>query len=1843
MRKPKNKINSIKKKLPIITGGILALVIAVFLIGLIINSFSGGTAIKVVSAQSVFQSSEIPQFVFVYKNQTNIFVRFFNSISNLFSSENKEITATVKIFDNNDKEIDGLNPQIKEESSGKYNVDLDHSHFQQELRPGQYEIKMEINDHGKTYSQTQSFFWGVLAINTNKSIYSPGEEAYLQLASLDKEGHTLCNSRLKLEIRNSKFEIRNLSTDDGSIQYSGECKGDNVTNVPDYFAHYNVSEPGKYEMKLTNLDTGFEITDYFEVRGSVEFDIERTGPTRIWPYANYPMKIKITANQDFEGQIIETVPMTFAIEERTGATQSPNGDNYTKTITWQTKIKKGETKELSYSIDFPNVSPYFYLIGPLRMLHATPGQSAGQAGYVFHESRQWQIAADAETEYYITYDGGAGAASCGDNCFTTPTDWNGASNSVEVIGGGGGGGDGVNKYGGGGGGGGAYARGTRLTLSGQITFGIGASGSGGSSDGNGVSGGDTYFNATSFANCESVGSASGGGNGCVGAEGGKLGYGNTTLTGGIGGYGAVGNGVIASGGNGGLACGNTSGGGGGGGGGGAGGPQGDYFGNNGGIGTGDGSPALGGGGGGGGGGTNGSAATQSGSPMTCGSYSVGTDVGGVGGANYAGNGAGPGGDADGSAGTVGGGGGGGDDGGTGGTGGPGTEWTVSYGSGGGGGGGGDVVTGGYGGKYGGGGGGGEACTATTCYGAGGLIHIAYTPASFTISGTCKQYDQSTNSTEAATIKIAVNTTINASTASCSAGSWTATLTTIPVTSDIITVWVDNVDETYEAVAVTKYDGTGYAISGMPLYEHHLVIGSYDSITASNSDLMTYDFSVSGDEDIFFDATATSLVACAISGCENVETYIAPDDSTTNTYYPNSAGSTYVETHDIEVTDKGVFNMTGTNNYASISGSWVNDGTFTVGTSTIFFVASDSTETVSASAAGIFNNVQFGDSATTAYTGHWDRTQTLDVNGNLTIDAGTLHVNNSYSATLAGNLSIAANGAYLRSNGTFTFDGATTPVTWTDSATTKSDMGTVSINGTTKRAVLGSSVKVNELTIAASQILDLGSSGYTLTIGGDGQTTTRPLIKTGTLDCGTNSTVEYLASQSTDIENTNYFNLKLASASTTFYINGSASSITVSGSFNIDSGTFNGGDDTVTLKKTGTGVFSASGTFAPATGIINYTGDGATTIASMSDGGNTGYYSLQIGNAITQTGNRTYTIDGNTTSTYVQVGPSSGSYYHTLALSAYTLTITGTGTSFMYQDSSYGHLSADTGTVSFIGNGATDVLGDPIFWIYYNLSIGTANNANVTYTAINGNVSVQNQLSLQSAGSGYTNTFALGARNLDVGTSSITNSGTISVPIRSAITQTSGTTTLFTSDNATTPTIGGAGTTTFGDFSIANSNNIAFTFTLAGDVGASGSFNLTGHASYIHHLDFSSSNYELSVGGNFAVGQNASISARLGTVTFGGSTTSTTPNINATGKFEPYNLTINKTSGTDSLDNVTLASNLIVRNTLTLTDGQLIQGNYDVRAEGSSAVSIASGTDKEWTNIGTGDLVLGGTFANAGSVAFDTNDNDCSVVTDDIQITSTAGGTQRTWSGTGEFNMYNVYVQDMTRSDSPNITVYNGSSSNVTGNWTFSTCQAAPIVSQAHFRWRSDDNNEASATWKRAEDNLHSGQARSQNVRLRFSIKNTGANATGYQFGLQVAPKNSNDCSSVASSSYTPVPPAGSCGVDVACMADSTQFTSGDASTLQLTAEGTWVAGEMVDNTTSISDAITINENYYTEVEYNFQFTTYAAYGANYCFRVTNNGALIDTYTKLAEATVEGTSLLNRLKGALRIKGGTRLK
>lgn len=399
------------------------------------------------------------------------------------------------------------------------------------------------------------------------------------------------------------------------------------------------------------------------------------------------------------------------------------------------------------------------------------------------------------------------------------------------------------------------------------------------------------------------------------------------------------------------------------------------------------------------------------------------------------------------------------------------------------------------------------------------VEINASGGAFTISGTCKQVDHSSNCSNGETVKVAYDTTLKVQTGTTSSGAWTITPDAAPSSGQVITIFIDGVASANESNAVTKYDGSGN-ISGVSLYEENLTLGSDDNQTLTNANIATYDNSVSGDEDIFFDVDANNDLTIDTTGDLTQEKlYI----KTSNTYRPDSGSSGDLNTHDIQIDGT----VTADGNTLKIGGSWDNNATFTANTSLVKFTNATvgATETIDSTGAttASFNNFEIATITTT-----WNLSSALDVNGNMALSTGALDMNGAHNITLAGNLTIGpGEGTFTKGTGTFTFDGSGTN-TWTDYYDV--DRGAMIVNGSSKTLNLATSVKATSFDVKTGQTLGLGSSGYTLTLTGTGTGSSRPLIVSGTLSEGTNSTVKYTGTSATEILDETYYNLELKPAS-----------------------------------------------------------------------------------------------------------------------------------------------------------------------------------------------------------------------------------------------------------------------------------------------------------------------------------------------------------------------------------------------------------------------------------------------------------------------------------------------------------------------------------------------------------------------------------------------------------------------------------------------------------------------------------------------------------------------------------------
>src|SRR5579885_11514 len=191
------------------------------------------------------------------------------------------------------------------------------------FKPGKYTLHITDPDGHTT---TQDFTWGVLALNTNKSVYTPDETAKIAMAVLDDKGATVCDAKVQLQITNPQSaSTQTLSTDNGKITITPQCNSHALSLTPDYEASYQVAGAGQYAMTLTATTKNgtYSIDDSIDVADSVPFDVERSTATRIYPPNRYPVIFHIKANQDFTGTVTEYAPANFDISPyATGSAQT---------------------------------------------------------------------------------------------------------------------------------------------------------------------------------------------------------------------------------------------------------------------------------------------------------------------------------------------------------------------------------------------------------------------------------------------------------------------------------------------------------------------------------------------------------------------------------------------------------------------------------------------------------------------------------------------------------------------------------------------------------------------------------------------------------------------------------------------------------------------------------------------------------------------------------------------------------------------------------------------------------------------------------------------------------------------------------------------------------------------------------------------------------------------------------------------------------------------------------------------------------------------------------------------------------------------------------------------------------------------------------------------------------------------------------------------------------------------------------------------------------------------------------------------------------------------------------
>ena len=307
--------------------------------------------------KSLFSLSEEPEFELTGRKGLDR-----PGIKNLRQNSSEEIAAHLEDMSRN---LLNITPEIVPSNEG-YTIRIPN---RRAIRPGRYVLVVET----PSGQESSSFDWGLVSVNTHKSIYLPGETAHIGMAVLDSSGHMVCDANVTLTIKDPQGIDTVLSTENGRINVSDQCRIYGVTDRPDYYAEYITGGPGTYWMNLSadTLEGTIGMTSNFSVEESVDFDIARYGPTRIYPPANYNMTFVIVPKSDYDGKITEYVPSVFDITPQEGLIITESGD--TKTLTWNGSLPAGETTTLYYEFKAPDISPYLYNLGPLTLGNGREG------------------------------------------------------------------------------------------------------------------------------------------------------------------------------------------------------------------------------------------------------------------------------------------------------------------------------------------------------------------------------------------------------------------------------------------------------------------------------------------------------------------------------------------------------------------------------------------------------------------------------------------------------------------------------------------------------------------------------------------------------------------------------------------------------------------------------------------------------------------------------------------------------------------------------------------------------------------------------------------------------------------------------------------------------------------------------------------------------------------------------------------------------------------------------------------------------------------------------------------------------------------------------------------------------------------------------------------------------------------------------------------------------------------------------------------------------------------------------------------------------------------------------
>jgi len=350
---------------------------------------------KLIANKESFSLDEEPAFSFEYKTFRKTFIKnaSHEMLRRVNVSEDSGIVAleesqkalkkwvteneTIETFVyDSSGDLTDIAPEIAKTCEGKFAIELPK---EQAFRAGIYKLSVRLMKDEHVYVLESEFPWGLVSVNTRKSIYKPGETVEFVIVVLDKAGHSVSNADISLTVNNPESDKTTYSIADGTITTSSESGIYNVDYPSEIEGNHTVSVTGL----IDNVEVFF--TTYFRVLQAYEFDLVRTAQSKIDPTLQdrFEVRIDVESLTDAESVTLkEFVPAEFCVYSTDAATIMQEGD--TKTITWNKELI-GKKTSVSYSYAVPSIWPYLYALGPAEISHGTE---------TFTEARPWYVAVD---------------------------------------------------------------------------------------------------------------------------------------------------------------------------------------------------------------------------------------------------------------------------------------------------------------------------------------------------------------------------------------------------------------------------------------------------------------------------------------------------------------------------------------------------------------------------------------------------------------------------------------------------------------------------------------------------------------------------------------------------------------------------------------------------------------------------------------------------------------------------------------------------------------------------------------------------------------------------------------------------------------------------------------------------------------------------------------------------------------------------------------------------------------------------------------------------------------------------------------------------------------------------------------------------------------------------------------------------------------------------------------------------------------------------------------------------------------------------------------------------------